>query len=130
MAKSKSKRIRVFKRFKRKKEKRETSVQIQEQVPLKTIEDIHQEVEDVTKTMRDNIVKIRDREGKLEHLVEQGERLEGEANKFAVLTRKAHRKMWLRNHRTKLVLCGLFVFILLILLIAIIFIVLWQTGVI
>lgn len=39
-------------------------------------------MEDVTKTMRDNIVKIRDREGKLEHLVEQGERLEGEASQY------------------------------------------------
>jgi hypothetical protein len=53
-----------------------------------------------------------------------------QANQFAVITRKAHRKMWLRSHRRKLCLYGLMAFILLIVLIVIIVIILLKTGVI
>ncbi|XP_061191563.1 synaptobrevin-like [Saccostrea echinata] len=130
MAKSKSKRIHVFKHFKKKKDKPETTREIQEKVPLKTVEELHQEVEGVALAMKDNIVKIRDREGKLEHLVEQGERLEAGAIQFSVMTKKAHRKMWLRAHRRSLILGGLLTFIVLVILITIIVIVLWKTGVI
>uniref|UniRef100_K1R3J3 Uncharacterized protein n=1 Tax=Magallana gigas TaxID=29159 RepID=K1R3J3_MAGGI len=44
--------------------------------PLKTVEDLHQEVDEVTQVMHQNLVKIRDREGKLDTLVDKSERLE------------------------------------------------------
>lgn len=91
MAKSKSKKIHVFKRFKKKKkkEKVETEMETQLQQPLKTVEDLHQEVDEVAQAMHQNLVKIRDREGKLETLMDKGERLEEGANQFAVMTSKA-----------------------------------------
>nr|XP_022315842.1 synaptobrevin-1-like [Crassostrea virginica] len=98
MAKSKSKKIHVFGHFKKKK-KRKNSETATEQQPLKTVADLHLEVEEVAQTMKDNIVKIRDREGKLDVMVERGEVLREGANQFAVMTNRARRKMWLRAHR-------------------------------
>eukprot|EP00105_Crassostrea_gigas_P039320 XP_019923468.1 PREDICTED: synaptobrevin-like protein 5 isoform X1 [Crassostrea gigas] len=75
----KSRKIRVFTRFKKKKneeEKVEIEMETQLQQPLKTVEDLHQEVDEVTQVMHQNLVKIRDREGKLDTLVDKSERLE------------------------------------------------------
>lgn len=132
MAKSKSKKIHVFKRFKKKKkkEKVETEMETQLHQPLKTVEDLHQEVDEVAQAMHQNLVKIRDREGKLETLMDKGERLEEGANQFAVMTSKARRKMWLREHRRNMILIGVVIFFLLIILITVIIIILWKTGVI
>eukprot|EP00105_Crassostrea_gigas_P039321 XP_019923469.1 PREDICTED: synaptobrevin-like protein 5 isoform X2 [Crassostrea gigas] len=75
----KSRKIRVFTRFKKKKneeEKVEIEMETQQRQPLKTVEDLHQEVDEVTQVMHQNLVKIRDREGKLDTLVDKSERLE------------------------------------------------------
>lgn len=132
MAKSKSKKIHVFTRFKKKKkkEKVEKEMETQLQQPLKTVEDLHQEVEEVAQAMQQNIVKMRDREGKLEILVDKGERLEEEANQFAVMSSKARRKMWLRTHRRNLILIAVVIFLLLIILVTVILIILWKSGLI
>nr|XP_034314822.1 uncharacterized protein LOC105329809 [Crassostrea gigas] len=91
----KSRKIRVFTRFKKKKneeEKVEIEMETQQRQPLKTVEDLHQEVDEVTQVMHQNLVKIRDREGKLDTLVDKSERLEEGTNQFAVVTSKARKE--------------------------------------
>lgn len=53
-----------------------------------------------------------------------------QANQFAVMTSKARRKMWLREHRRNMILIGVVIFFLLIILVTVIIIILWKTGVI
>lgn len=69
----------------------------------KSVNDIlGEQIEDVREVMHLNMVKFRDRNGKLDDLVEKGEMLTASCQQFQVISNKVRQKQKLRLWRTRI----------------------------
>lgn len=69
----------------------------------KSVDDIlREQLEEVKEVMHLNLVKIRDRNGKLDDLVEKGNMLTGSCQQFKVVSNKVRQKQNLRLWRTRI----------------------------
>lgn len=66
------------------------------------LKELQSHVDEVQGLMQDNLIKIRDREGRLSVLKKKADNLEEAAGGFQKITRKAKRKMWLRRRRMQI----------------------------
>ncbi|KAK3091993.1 hypothetical protein FSP39_024316 [Pinctada imbricata] len=86
---------------------------------------MHEELEDVKDVMHKNIIKIRDRHGKLEMMEEQADRLEEQGRTFHRLSARYRLRMMLRERKMTIVLTV----VIIIVLIIIVFLILYFLGV-
>ncbi|XP_069122750.1 vesicle-associated membrane protein 3-like [Argopecten irradians] len=70
----------------------------------KSLDELREEAQEITDIMMDNVVKIRDREGKLDDLCEKAESLNASTEMFQRTSVLMRRKQWWRNKKMKLIL--------------------------
>lgn len=81
------------------------SVRINSIRKTKSVDDIlREQVEEVKEAMHKNLLKIRDRNGKLDDLVEKGDTLTGSCAQFQMVSNKVVRKQKLRVWKTRILL--------------------------
>ncbi|XP_033752924.1 vesicle-associated membrane protein 3-like [Pecten maximus] len=70
----------------------------------KSLDELREEAQEVTDIMMDNVVKIRDREGKLDDLCEKAESLNASTEMFQRTSVLIRRKQWWRNKKMTVLL--------------------------
>ncbi|XP_033752937.1 synaptobrevin-B-like [Pecten maximus] len=70
----------------------------------KSLDELREEAQEVTDIMMDNVVKIRDREGKLDDLCEKAESLNATTEMFQKTSVSIRRKQWLKNKKRTIML--------------------------
>ncbi|XP_060071677.1 vesicle-associated membrane protein 3-like [Ylistrum balloti] len=82
----------------------------EESVPLrpshrsKSLDELREEAQEITDIMMENVVKIRDREGKLDDLCEKAESLNASTEMFQRTSVLIRRKQWWKNKKMTLLL--------------------------
>ncbi|OWF40086.1 vesicle-associated membrane protein 3-like [Mizuhopecten yessoensis] len=82
----------------------------EESVPLrpshrsKSLDELRDEAQEITDIMMDNMVKIRDREGKLDDLCEKAESLNASTEMFQRTSVRIRRKQWWKNKKMTILL--------------------------
>ncbi|XP_019696659.1 vesicle-associated membrane protein 8 isoform X1 [Harpegnathos saltator] len=71
------------------------------------------QIQEVTDVMRDNVQKVMDRGERLEDLQEASDRLNMAGNEFRETARRAQRKAWLQNVKSRIIIVSVTVTIVL-----------------
>ena len=74
----------------------------------------------MTKTLRDNAIKLQERGGKLSELDKRAENLDVRAQVFNKNATDVHRKMWCKNLKRKFIIGGVILAILIIVILIIV----------
>ncbi|XP_012215851.1 vesicle-associated membrane protein 4 isoform X2 [Linepithema humile] len=78
------------------------------------------QIQEVTDVMRDNVQKVMDRGERLEDLQETSDRLSMAGNEFREAARKAQRRAWLQNVKSRIIIVSITVTIVLFIVVSIV----------
>ncbi|XP_012276512.1 vesicle-associated membrane protein 4 isoform X3 [Orussus abietinus] len=71
------------------------------------------QIQEVTDAMRENVKKVMERGEKIEDLQEASDRLSLAGNEFREAARRAHRKAWMQNVKSRIIVIGITVTVVL-----------------
>ncbi|XP_020286100.1 synaptobrevin homolog 2-like isoform X3 [Pseudomyrmex gracilis] len=77
------------------------------------MDNVRIQIQEVTDVMRDNVQKVMDRGEKLEDLQEASDRLNMAGNEFREAAKKAQRKAWMQNIKSRMIIISVTVIIVL-----------------
>ncbi|XP_011267380.1 synaptobrevin homolog 2-like isoform X2 [Camponotus floridanus] len=78
------------------------------------------QIQEVTDIMRDNVQKVMDRGDRLEDLQDASDRLNMAGNEFREAARRAQRKAWLQNVKSRIIIISITVTIVLFIVVSIV----------
>ncbi|XP_070160060.1 vesicle-associated membrane protein 8 isoform X2 [Polyergus mexicanus] len=84
------------------------------------MDNVKLQIQGVTDIMRDNVQKVMDRGERLENLQEASDRLNMTGNEFREAARKAQRKAWLQNVKSRIIIISITVTIVLFIVVSIV----------
>ncbi|KAG7213641.1 hypothetical protein KM043_002888 [Ampulex compressa] len=71
------------------------------------MESVRIQIQEVTNVMRDNVQKVMERGERLEDLQEASDRLNMTGNEFREAAKRAQRKAWLQNFKSRIILISI-----------------------
>ncbi|XP_020286099.1 synaptobrevin homolog 2-like isoform X2 [Pseudomyrmex gracilis] len=84
------------------------------------MDNVRIQIQEVTDVMRDNVQKVMDRGEKLEDLQEASDRLNMAGNEFREAAKKAQRKAWMQNIKSRMIIISVTVIIVLFIVVSIV----------
>ncbi|XP_012276511.1 vesicle-associated membrane protein 4 isoform X2 [Orussus abietinus] len=78
------------------------------------------QIQEVTDAMRENVKKVMERGEKIEDLQEASDRLSLAGNEFREAARRAHRKAWMQNVKSRIIVIGITVTVVLCIVVSIV----------
>ncbi|KAG7213642.1 hypothetical protein KM043_002888 [Ampulex compressa] len=84
------------------------------------MESVRIQIQEVTNVMRDNVQKVMERGERLEDLQEASDRLNMTGNEFREAAKRAQRKAWLQNFKSRIILISITLTVVLCIVVSII----------